>query len=587
MSFKEQYLFVLSMMRNNIGIMIAMLLLTLFAYPVFFYSFYVGSVTEIPDFVTASRGYFIVLQSTSLIIYLVPIIVALSIFSYLFKKNSSDFFHSLAINRSKLLLLNFIAGCLVFVIPFTIGYGMLILRCMPVASQMPVDNFIGLLLVSYVFIVLWMVLIFAIFTFCATYARNIISTFFVFFTVFLAPILCVVSFFCLLDRFLLGFAGNLMILDKLLQIDGTLLWEEVLLTAIGVTAMTVIIYLLANLSYKKRKDESSSKILSTNWLKNMFLISTLFIVTSMTLYFADDFTYIIAIVVSIVTFILAKAIVEHDPWSAFGRKSIVMYVSFLVFMGAIVLVLSSGILGNKRIPEASEVESVTVTNPSGYLNVPMYTDESGMICTDPETTEIVLEMHEDIISQIAFPVGSTEASYSTVVITYYMENGDVREYAYNYEDIPDQSIMSDFVNTEENKENLFYFIEDDYVIEDIFLYSYSNEIELDAALYELAYGEVCAAFLEPEVSYGLVEAIKSDVMNDPELTVQRYDIDVVNGEEAVQEGILCSIEFYGSKKGAPDEYFVEEFLIKDSYTNTIEYIDKVLEGNFGYGLKGY
>lgn len=592
MSAKDQMDFVLKILKNNAWFIVLATLASVFIYPVVFYRNYISPMLN-NEAMLAPDAYFAQLQFGGMFIYAFALVVAIAVFAYLFKKSGSDFFHSLAIKRSKLLFLNFISGCLVLLIPITIGYGMLIVRTIPVLSQrtatLTVEHFLGMLLLSYLFTAVMLVLVLTVVMYCATYAGNTISTFVVFYTVFISPFLIVLSCYLLVERFLLGFAKPVNYGKPLQLFDQILQPKEIIVAIIIILIATAMMYLFANLSYKKRPSEIVSKMLSSRWMKNLFFYGSLFVASSFTLYVFDSITIVLAVVVSMVLFVVITAVLEQDLASAFTKKSIVKLLSFVGVMGAILLLLWSGVFGNKDVPVASEIEAVVVSDLFGQLNLPsgrnMANNVDNLVCTDPETIQIVVEMHENIISEISYPVGSTGTNGNNVVITYYLADGDTKTYMYNFEDISDKSMMSEFVNTKENKENLFFFIEDEnYTIQSVSVRDYSGDMDVDSSMVD--YESIRSLFEQPDVAVGLAEAVKTDVMNDPILTVQSFNLDVIHDEEPAPEGIVCSIQFWGMNEVTGEE-FDAEFLIKDTYTNTLEYMDKTMEENLGYGLENY
>lgn len=584
--------YILKILKNKVGIMALTLLLTLAVYPVFFYKNRIEWGLTDPTLWTTFNFEvcFIRLQSIGLIIYPVAIVAAISIFSYLFKREKSDFFHSLAMKRSKLLFMNFVSGCFILLVPFTIGYSVLILRCLPVVEQLP-QNFIGALFVSYIFSVVIIVFIFTIIMFCATYAGSIASTFVMFYTVFIAPFLCIIAGFCMLDRFLLGYAASRLqnfvssLVEKSQMLGGGLKVEDIIFLSVVISMMTVVIYFFANRSYKNRKSESSSKIFTSNVFKNVFMFSALFIGTAFTLYFVDSWTYFIATICSIVLFVLITSFLDSFK-AVLSKKSIMKYVAFFVTMATTIVVLYSGLLGNEKLPESSDIAGVVVADQYGHMNVSYSDDYDDRMIREPENIEIVLEMQEAIISEIAYPVGSGSTNQNKLVITYYLEDGSEKQYMYAFEDIP-ESVMSEFVNTQENKENLFYFLEGDYVINEIDCSGYYWTNDLDSPELATIYNEVEVVFLQPEVTEGLFEAVRLDIMNDSEMPVKCFDYEVLQNEKPMPEEILFTINFVGYFESDPDETFRMKFVIKDSYTNTLTYIDQTLQENFNQGIEDF
>lgn len=578
MNAKKQFQFILMNLRNNIGVMSFALLIALFVFPILFFDRMVEPtlhVTPIPTLKEFFKG----LQLKSVVMYFFAIIPALTLFSYLFKRTGTDFFHSLAIKRSKLLFLNFVSGCLLFLIPLAIGYVVLAVRCIPVMQQVQIDHFFVMLFLSFIFTVAMLVLVFTMFTFCATYAGNIISTFVVFLTVFALPLVSLLSSKMLLHRFVFGYVPIKESID-FACVDNNLTAQEVLTATFIVLILSAILYMLTNRSYQNRKSEEAAKMLSNAWMKNLFLFNALFIATTFTLFIVDGPTYLAAIVVAIVTLVVATAIVEEGFKQVFKIKSFVKFASFLAFMCAILLVLWSSEMGNTEVPASSDVMAVTVGDVYGDLNVSYSPATEERLLMDPATIEAVTQMHEGVVTESAYPVGSGSDFENKIEITYYMKNGDTLMYTYNLDDIP-SSVMSDFVNTQENKENMFFFLEKGYTLDGIMFDDYSETLASTTA--NINQEEIIEVFNDPKVLSGLAEAIQKDVMNDPEMTVRCDDPAYYKNPELVPEEVIGVIHFFGSNVAG--ERFSMEFVIKDSYVNTIEYVDQTLQSNLGYGLE--
>lgn len=580
MSAKKQFQFILMNLRNNIGVMSFALLVALFVFPILFFGQLVEPtlhVTPIPTLKEFFKG----LQLKSVAMYFFAIIPALTLFSYLFKRTGTDFFHSLAIKRSKLLFLNFVSGCLIFLIPLAIGYVVLAVRCIPVMQQVQIDHFFVMLFLSFIFTSAMLVLVFTMFTFCATYAGNIISTFVVFLTVFALPLVSLLSSKMLLHRFVFGYVPLKEGID-FACVDNNLTAQEVLVATFIVLILSAMLYMFTNRSYQKRKSEEAAKMLSKDWMKNVFLFSTLFIATTFTLFIVDGPTYLAAIVVAMVTLVVATAIVEEGFKPVFKIKSFVKFATFLAFMCAILLVLWSSEMGNTEVPASSDVMAVTVGDVYGDLNVSYSPATEERLLTDPATIEAVTQMHEWIVTESAYPVGSGSDFENKIEITYYMKNGDVLMYTYNLDDIP-SSVMSGFVNTQENKENMFFFLEEGYTLDGIMFDDYSGTLASTTA--NVNQEEIIEVFNDPNVLRGLAEAIQKDVMNDSEMTVRCDDPAYYKNPELAPEEVIGVIRLFGSNNAG--ERFSMEFVIKDSYVNTIEYVDQTLQANLGYGLETF
>lgn len=527
--------------------------------------------------------YFINIQRGLIPFYLIAMVAAISIFSYMFKRESTDFFHSLGVRREKLLSMNYVTGLIVILVPYVIGYSVFMLGCAKLLVEIPIENFMVMLIFAGLASMIRIALVYTTVVLCTVYASNIVSTVMVFFTITILPWLSLISVRLFVDRFLLGFPSDTISSIDFKAVNGTFTAGEAMAISLVHVVMLLVIYLLTVRAYKKRKSESTMMIHSP-WIRNLLVFLLTFSVMVFTMFMLDSLTIGFGILGAGIVFLGINAILEGELRKAFMPKKLICFAGFTAVMLLMIIVMWSGLLGNNELPEALEVEAVHVTDTYGQLNVAYSPAPEDNLLMEPETIQAVLDMNEAIIEEAAYPVASSSNSENKVQITYYMTDGTEETFMYNLDDIPVE-VMSATLSMEECKENMFFFMDGGTVDRVNAQYSAQTMVKVDYPGGEPTQAETEAVqilFADSTIVSGLMEAIYTDIMNDTAIPV-RCSFDY-KSTEGVPEEVANVIRVSGTYHG---EQFYMEFVIEDTYTNTLTYIDQVLEENLGYGLVGY
>lgn len=376
----------------------------------------------------------------------VPVLLPLFLFHFMQSKQSSDLIHSLPIKRETLFHQYTLFGWLMVNLP-------VFLIAMIVFVQRTVLDLQSILVIDSIFYWLGMTILFNTIIYISTVfigmitGISIVQGILSYIFLLLPAGLFVLSAFNL-QFFMFGFPdsyhlnGKVQYLSPLTMIEGIQDISNGILLGIY-AGISVILYFLSLVLYKKRKPESVSQAVIFPILKPILKFGmTVCCALLAAAYFGDDyrdlseawlfFGYLFG---SFFGYVLAE-ILLHKTWRVLGHlKGYLYYGGILI----VIMVIFQFDLTNyeNRIPELEDIQRVHLSdgpflylNPeqSGYSKDTFYLNEKSNI-------ELVHNLHEHVLSNKESKKAAGEP-HETAFFVYELKNGKklVREYDINKED---------------------------------------------------------------------------------------------------------------------------------------------------------
>ncbi|MCM3601505.1 DUF6449 domain-containing protein [Robertmurraya korlensis] len=376
----------------------------------------------------------------------VPVLLPLFLFHFMQSKQSSDLIHSLPIKRETLFHQYTLFGWLMVNLP-------VVVIAMIVLVQRSVLDLQSILVIDSIFYWLGMTILFNTIIYISTVfigmitGISIVQGILSYIFLLLPAGLFVLSAFNL-QFFMFGFPdsyhlnGKVQYLSPLTLIEGIQDISNGMLLGIY-TGISVLLYFLSLVLYKKRKPESVSQAVIFPILKPILKFGmTVCCALLAAAYFGDDyrglseawifFGYLFG---SFFGYVLAE-ILLHKTWRVFGHlKGYLYYGGILI----VIIAIFQFDLTNyeNRIPEIEDIQRVHLSdgpylylNPeqSGFTKDTFYLNENNNI-------QLVHDLHKQIISN-KDSKKTLDEPYETAFFVYELKNGKklVREYDINKDD---------------------------------------------------------------------------------------------------------------------------------------------------------
>ena len=381
-------------------------------------------------------------------------LAAVVVFSYLHKTNSVAAVHAMPFSRKSLYITNYVSGLCLALIPLvlntivlflvkrdyytdsTVEYGTEVLSGQNnIFTAAAIMRFFGLGLVCIIFI-------YAIAVLAGMISGNTVIH------VLTAPALnfvipaFILSLMAYGELFLRGFNGSQPISEVAMRLspillmvsDGLFYGSETLFTAkwhviylLAAAAISVLGYF----AYKKRKLERAGDSYVFDFVK--YIIAFFFVYFGATLLgmiFQDEHMLIAMLIGGAVGFVIGWMIVNKS-FRIFNMNALKAVGIYALVMLLIVAVFKFDLTGyNRRIPQASDVEEVTV-----YSNFDYYGGYTGFSFKDEANIEAVRQLHKGVVDKNYNPKDSDDyGGYSYVSISYLLKNG--KELSRTYYDVP-------------------------------------------------------------------------------------------------------------------------------------------------------
>ena len=375
----------------------------------------------------------------------VPVLLPLFLFHFMQSKQSSDLIHSLPVNRQKLFHQYTLSGWFMINIPVVIIAVIVFVQriLLDLQSILVIDSIFYWLGVTILFnTIIYISTVFIGMITGISIVQGILSYIFL-----LLPVGLFVLSAYNLKFFMYGFPGNYHLNGKVQYLSPLTMIEGIQDISNGIllgtyAGISVILYFLSLVLYKKRKPESVSQAVIFPILKPILKFGmTVCCALLAAAYFGDYrelsegwlfFGYLFG---SFFGYVLAE-ILLHKTWRVFGNlKGYLYYGGILI----VILAIFQFDLTNyeNRIPDLEDIQRVHLSdgpflylNPeqSGYSKDTFYLNEKSNI-------ELVHNLHEQILSNKESEKAASEP-HETAFFVYELKNGKklVREYDINKED---------------------------------------------------------------------------------------------------------------------------------------------------------
>ena len=460
-------------------------------------------------------------------------------FAFLYGRSSSDFFHSLPLNRRSLLASRFFASIIPVLMPMTLTYAAM---CGILAINY-IEGNIRLILWGFVYNILILLMSCAfsmIFIVASGSVFDLIISFFTF-NIGIAVVQLINQSFC--EVFLVGFPHGeiptfftnsspfiyaFVTFAELMNGSERTPADFAVFTA-GILLVTIISLVAAFLLYDRRKSEKSGVSYA---YKFIYIVCALIIgiigAYALGTVFAGDQVTVMFWVFAVIGGALAAVTfgAVNDRGFKTVKKSLVIGGCSVAIIGALALFLWSGAFGySSRIPEKESVKSASVS--------------FGQVSVEFDDPSLVMDLHEKIVSK------SDYDSYEEINISYKLKFGEMkRTYYVNYEYFTDE--LLEIIKSEENIKSIKNSF-DEFTGNNLSISIYCEDEWTDAV-------QITSSELK-----GLEEAYVSDI---PSATA-----------ESVEGATYMSCDITGFDREY--KYCYYSLYIEEDFKNTIEYLESL------------
>lgn len=372
-----------------------------------------------------------------ILMFTVPVLLAVFLFRYLHVKLTADYLHSLPIKRIALYNQNIVFGIAMLIIPVVI-IAVVLLVLIGFVDAPEILN------VAVISKWMWTTILINIFVFFAGVFVAMFTGISVFqgvltYVLFIFPAGVVTLFLMNLKYLLYGFAVDYYLKQQLEKIIPFIRADQ--LSNQSLTGKETFIFLLfiaifygiALLVYRKRKVEMATQAVAFRSLQPVFLYGVTFCTMLLGgMYFGETqgtmgwriFGYISA---SIIGYFIALMILEKT-WRVLTKWK--GYSLFLVSMIIVALIIQFDITGyEKRIPAADQVERVFFAESVGWMrdqsrNYLEHEDKfaQSFYYDDPTNIENIRKLHDQIIKEKVVTVPNNRY-YRQATFAYELDNG--------------------------------------------------------------------------------------------------------------------------------------------------------------------
>lgn len=494
----------------------------------------------LPTVIEFNEAYVFIAVLAIGIAMLAGVLIALSNYSYLYKKTQVDMYYSLPMTTTQRFFSNFLAGVTSYIGPFLASSFFSLILCF--VGRATVDEWINtsfdagfgfqtmgqLIFQCYLYGTFVLLMIYTISVMVISCCGNIVEAGTYIFGV-QALIPATISVVCLiLFGDLYGIASEHYALSAMKPtspvgafvsfvevVEGTYdnanmtIWTVILQHLLPFILFIAIYGAIAFLLYRRRKAEDVSKPFVYKLF--YYIVSTAVVFCIVCVFFGDNgfgTSLLPVIIVSGIVFFIMD-IIANRGFKKFW-VSIIRFAATMVVMVALVgIVNATDAFGMVYyVPKAENIHSVTVENRAGSENYIEYDVHNEVTLYDAENIKAVVDAHSKNIER--YRLSGEDGMYGngskSVSITYRTKMGQkiVKE---NLRFSPDElAIIAQIKDSEEYKQNAFKVIEDIY--NGIDEYGYIN---VSASLKSMATDEF--SNLTTNEKRALLVAAKADIMN--------------------------------------------------------------------------
>ena len=459
--------------------------------------------------------------------------------SFLYGRSSSDFFHSLPLNRRSLLASRFFSSIIPVLMPMTLTYAAM---CGILAINY-IEGNIRLILWGFVYNILILLMSCAfsmIFIVASGSVFDLIISFFTF-NIGIAVVQLINQSFC--EVFLVGFPhGEIptfftnsspfiyaFVTFAELMNGSPVTAADIAVFTTKILFVTVISLVAAFLLYSRRKSEKSGVSYAYKFIYivcalivgiiGAYALGTVFAGNQLTAMF-----WVFAVIGGALAAVTFGAV--NDRGFKTVKKSLVIGGCSVALIGALALFLWSGAFGySSRIPEKESVKYASVS--------------FGQVSVRFEDPSLVMNLHEKIVNE------NGGEDYEVIDISYKLKFGEMkRTYYVNYKYFTDE--LLEIIKSEENIKSIRNSF-DKFIGNNLSISIYDQEYWSDSV-------QITASELK-----GLEEAYVSDI---PSAT-----------DELLSGNLYMSCDITGLDKEY--DYCYYELYIEDNFKNTIEYLESL------------
>jgi ABC-2 type transport system permease protein len=451
----------------------------------------------------------------TMIVFTLPVLLAVLLFRYMQGKQSSDFMHSLPVQRTELFCQQAVFGAVLIVVP------LMLISLFSAVCRFGLSLSVPLTIGDIVRWT-WETVIMELFVFAASVFVGMMtgmSTLQVVFTyiLFLFPAGITILLLTNTSFLLVGFPADYYLSKNLEEIVP--FYRYLNLEAEPLTAGESLVYLLlimlflifAIWLYQKRHSEAATQALAFPVLRPIFKYGVAFCTMLVGgFYFGamqNQFSWIVFgyVTFSFIGFFVAEMIIEKT-WRVFYKWK--GYVYFATAMVVIVMLIHLDITGyEKRLPALEDIRQV-------YFGSSVYDfvenekrsyvpfEQENQFLKEKENIRAVYAFHQQLVNDQPKPSPFTEQRQ--VVIGYVLKDGKrmIREYSVPIE--PYLSYYKPILESKEYKKNYYLLLRDQG-------YSPIRQV----AFYHPETGGKTLTIIEPQQIDSFIEALKADLMEEP------------------------------------------------------------------------
>ncbi|MEH7418456.1 DUF6449 domain-containing protein [Neobacillus drentensis] len=383
------------------------------------------------------------------IMVIVPVILAVFLFRFLHVKQAADLMHSIPLKREKIFHQYALTGMVLLILPVSVITLIILLmhKTLDFSNLFSVkDIFYWAGTTSVITLLLYTAAVFIAMMTGMSIVQAILSYVFLLF-----PIGITMLLFFNLKIVLYGFPGDYLLnrqLEKLSPITYAAVldsrkfqWGEGIVYII----LTIVLYGLSIIFYKKRNLESASEAIAFPKLRSIFKYGVTFCVMLLGGSYFQEVSYrsfswtIFGYVIGAVIGYLGAEMILRKTWRVFGRiKGLIVYLAITAVLGIGVQIL--GIYEN-IVPGEEQIKTVLFSNQFGfYTNDDIYREYyTPTPMKEKANIEAVRMLHQQLLSDKRINQQKENNQSENFYIQYELKNGSkvTREYSVNerlYED---------------------------------------------------------------------------------------------------------------------------------------------------------
>lgn len=368
----------------------------------------------------------------------VPILLAIFLFRFLHVKNSSDLFHSLPIKRSAIFHQYTLTGLVFLIVPVLVTACLVLIehRAFDLDPYFSVNDILYWAGITIVLnIVVFMGAVFTAMFTGISIIHGVLSYIFL-----LLPVGLIVLLTYNLQFFLYGFPDQYFLSNRIEFFSPLVITDRIAHTTLNASvilsylSVTIILYVVAAIVYKKRPSEAVSQAIAFPILKPIFTFGTTVCTAFLAaLYFGETqghstFWLIFGYVSGSLAGYLGAVMVLNKTWRVLGE--IRGYVYYAGAMLIILLALHFDVMQyENKVPEVEDIKQVHLSN-SPYLYYDSEYREKTFYLRSKENINLVQQLHQSIVENKMSDDNISRYNRETAFFAYELKSGKkvVREY---------------------------------------------------------------------------------------------------------------------------------------------------------------